>query len=140
MTEYLINAIVIATIAHRAQFDKAGKPYILHPLRVMLRLDNETDMIVGVLHDTIEDTDVTPVYLQLQGFPPEIIEALDHLTHRTGEDYDAFIERVKSNAIARRVKLADLADNADVSRLVEPLSEADLARTAKYEKAIAQLS
>lgn len=130
----LEQAIAIAVTAHRGQTDRAGHPYILHPLRVMLRLDDEPARIVAVLHDVIEDTGTTADDLRRAGFPPEILDALDHVTKRAGESYDDFAARAARNPIARRVKLADLEDNLDVRRL-EAVTEADTARLAKYVRA-----
>ncbi|MEW6265914.1 MAG: GTP pyrophosphokinase [Thermodesulfobacteriota bacterium] len=114
--------------------DKVGQPYILHPLRVMLRLDSLTEKMVGVLHDLIEDTGWTLEKLTGQGYPPEVIVALDRLTRRPKEEYEDFIERLKNDSLARRVKLADLEDNLDVSRLPE-ITSRDLARLDKYRRA-----
>ena len=116
---HLEDAIALAALAHRGQVDKAGLPYVLHPIRVMLALDSETERIVGVLHDLIEDTDCSLEDLRHKGFPPEVIGAVDCLTRRPGEDYDAYVARVRINPVARRVKLADLEDNLDASRLPE---------------------
>ena len=128
------RAIAIAAEAHEGQFDKAGFPYILHPLRVMLRLNSLEDRIVGILHDVIEDTPWTPEMLRAEGFSEAILEALDTVTKREGEDYEAFIRRAASNPIGRRVKLADLADNSELSRIAQP-TERDRARLEKYARA-----
>ena len=133
------EAISIAAYAHRGQTDKAGAPYILHPLRVMLSLNSEQEMVVGVLHDLVEDTDWTLERLRDRGFDDSVLAAIDSLTKRDSESYEEFIARVKSNPLARRVKLADLQDNADLARLPQP-SERDLARREKYLRAIASLT
>jgi (p)ppGpp synthase/HD superfamily hydrolase len=134
----LERAIVIAAEAHAGQVDKAGAPYILHVLRVMLRLSGQAERIAGVLHDTLEDTPWTVEQLRAQGFAEEILVAIQALTKAPGEDYEAFVRRAGQNTIARRVKLADLADNSDLGRLPNP-SAADLERIAKYQRAIALL-
>jgi (p)ppGpp synthase/HD superfamily hydrolase len=134
----LERAIQIAAAAHQGQKDKAGAPYIVHPLRVMLQLEDEQDRIVAVLHDVVEDTTVTIEELRTEGFGEEPLEALECLTKRPSEDYSAFIDRAGSNAISRRVKLADLADNSDLSRIANPSSE-DRARMEKYAAAIRRL-
>lgn len=131
----LERAIVIAAEAHAGTTDKAGQPYILHPLRVMLRLSTLDERVVAVLHDVLEDTKVTREELRVAGFGEPVIEALDSVTKREGEDYDAFVRRAARNPIGRRVKLADLADNSDRSRMPTPTSE-DEARFAKYERAM----
>jgi (p)ppGpp synthase/HD superfamily hydrolase len=134
----LERAIVIAAEAHSGQRDKAGACYILHPLRVMSRMTTDEERIVAVLHDVVEDTGWTIERLRAEGFDQRILDAVDAMTHRAGEAYDEFVDRAGRNAIARRVKLADLEDNADLSRIAEP-TEKDHQRVAKYRKAIAQL-
>ena len=109
----LEKAIAIAVNAHRGQQDKAGKPYILHPLRVMNMGKTEEEMICGVLHDVIEDTDLTLENLRQEGYTEEIVNAVDAISRRDGECYDDFIERIATNHLATRVKLNDLIDNMD---------------------------
>src|SRR5688572_11029433 len=109
----LEKAISIAVEAHRGQLDKSGAPYILHPLSVMARVDGETEKIVAVLHDVVEDTSWTPDALRREGFSDEVLQALDGVTKREGETYEDFVKRAGSNPVARRVKLADLEDNMD---------------------------
>ncbi|GAA0742164.1 GTP pyrophosphokinase [Clostridium oceanicum] len=130
----LEKAILIATRAHSGQIDKAGEAYILHPLRVMLSRKNETERICAVLHDVVEDTEITLDYLRNEGFSEKVICALDALTRRNNENYDEFIDRVISNKIASHVKLADLCDNMDLSRIKKP-NKNDLERVKKYSKA-----
>jgi len=134
----LEKAIKIALQKHEGQKDKAGKPYILHPLRVMLQLASEMEMTAGILHDTIEDTDLTLNDLKQQGFPQEIIDAVDLLTHHESEKYEDYIEKIKSNDLARKVKLADLKDNMDYTRIPE-LKQKDLDRLGKYHRAWKEL-
>lgn len=130
----LERAIAIAATAHEGQTDKAGAPYILHPLRVMTRMDDEAARIAAVLHDLVEDTGWTLERLQAEGFAREVVEAVDHLTRRDGETYMEFCARTATNALARRVKLADLADNLDLSRIAEP-SDRHRSLMKRYEKA-----
>jgi (p)ppGpp synthase/HD superfamily hydrolase len=127
--------VVIATEAHAGQVDKAGAPYILHPLRLMLQMDKTEDRIVAVLHDVVEDSDWTLQRLRAEGFSRVIIEAIDSVTWRKHEDYEDFIQRSIQNLIGSRVKLADLRDNCDLSRIAKP-SETDFKRVAKYRQAI----
>ena len=134
----LERAIVIAAEAHAGQRDKAGAPYILHPLRVMARMKSDEERIVAVLHDVVEDTDWTLERLGAEGFDERILEAIDSLTHRPQESYEEFVERAGRNTIGRRVKVADLEDNSDLSRIAQP-TDRDYARLEKYRKAIAQL-
>ena len=135
----LDDAILLAAQAHRGQKDKVGAPYILHPLRVMLRLKTEEEMMVAVLHDVVEDSAYTLADLERAGFPPHVMEAVDCLTRREGETYEAFIERLKPNPLARRVKLADLEDNLDIRRLPQ-LGEKDFERLQRYRRAWASLT
>ena len=134
----LETAIKLAVDAHQGQTDKAGKPYILHPLRLMMQCETEALQIVAVLHDVIEDSDITPANLRNLGFSDEVVGALSCLTKQKGEDYFAFISRAMSNPLARRVKELDLIDNMNSSRLTE-LSDTDVARLRKYIAALAQL-
>jgi (p)ppGpp synthase/HD superfamily hydrolase len=136
----LHRAIEIAVAAHVGQTDKAGAPYILHPLRVMLSLEGDADRIVGVLHDVIEDCPGwTPERLREEGFSEPILAALAHVTKLSeNEDYTAFIARAGRNPIAARVKRADLLDNLDVRRL-PVVTEKDGRRLSKYLAALAQL-
>lgn len=136
MENLLDKAIIIAVKAHSGQLDKAGAPYILHPLRVMLDLKNENERIVGILHDVLEDTDITIEYLKNNGFKDEreILEALISVTKNESENYDEFIQRVKLNPIGIKVKLADLKDNMDIARISNP-TEKDHKRVEKYRGA-----
>lgn len=117
----LEHAILLATQAHAGQVDKAGQPYILHPLRVMLAVGTEqgdVPQIVAVLHDVLEDTTVTLAGLQVTGhFNEVVLTALDAITRRHKESYAAYIDRVRDNRVARLVKLRDLEDNLGPSRL-----------------------
>jgi (p)ppGpp synthase/HD superfamily hydrolase len=132
----LERAIVIAVNGHAGVLDKGGAPYILHPLRMMLSLSSQDERIVAVLHDVCEDCEGwTLDRLRDEGFPAHIIAALDSVTKRDGEDYEAFARRAAANPIGRRVKLADPADNCDLSRISMP-TEKDYERVEKYRRAI----
>jgi (p)ppGpp synthase/HD superfamily hydrolase len=128
------DAVAIAARAHRGQKDKAGAPYLLHPLRMMMRMNSEAAMMAAVLHDVVEDTDWTLERLREEGFSEEVLAAVDCLTHRDGESYQAFVERVRTNPIARQVKIADLEDNMNVRRISQ-LAAKDLERLEKYHRA-----
>src|SRR4051794_37502988 len=130
----LKDAIALATEAHRGQVDKSGQPYILHPIRVMLRCQTEPQRIAAVLHDVVEDTGRTFDDLRGLGYPEEVIKALDCLTKRDGEAYEAFVERAASDPIARVVKIADIEDNMDLRRLSD-VSEKDVERIGRYVRA-----
>lgn len=127
-------AILCAVKAHTGQTDKAGAPYILHPLRVMLALETEEERIAGVLHDIAEDAGWSALE-EFGELPPTIAQALDALTRRAGESYSAFIGRVAAVPLARRVKIADLRDNLDPSRLQSP-GPADVQRALRYRAAL----
>lgn len=131
----LERAIEIAVKAHKGQADKGGNPYILHPLKVMLSCHGDIQKICGVLHDVVEDTDVTFYDLRKEGFSEGIIEVLDCLTKRKDESYDDYINRILEKDTACLVKLEDLKDNIDLSRIQSPKQE-DLERSEKYLKAI----
>jgi (p)ppGpp synthase/HD superfamily hydrolase len=131
----LERAIAIAHEAHRGQSDKAGRPYIEHPLRVMAAGESIDEKIVGILHDVVEDSNLTIDDLIAEGFAPNIIEALRCITKQSeSEPYDHFIARIKGNPLATAVKLNDLTDNMDIRRLPY-LSDKDIKRLKKYLKA-----
>ena len=131
----LTTAIQMAAEAHHGQVDKAGEPYILHPLRVMLAQDGEVAMIVGVLHDIVEDTEYDLTDIAMAGFAPEVTYAIDSVTRREGEDYFAYVHRAAANPIGRLVKAADLNDNMDPNR--RPANDNNYeTRMAKYEEAL----
>lgn len=134
----LEDAIALAVEAHKGQRDKAGQTYVLHPLRVMMRLEGELERMAAVLHDVVEDSPYTLERLRALGYPEEVLGALDCLTKREGETYEAFVERVRPNTLARRVKLADLEDNMDVRRLPAVTSK-DAERLARYRAAWSRL-
>jgi len=135
----LNKAIIIPSEAHNGQLDKSGKPYILHPLRVMLNVEGGIkEQCAAVLHDVLEDTYITLEYITEQGFDDDIITALKLLTRDHNEDYMDYILKLKHNTIARTVKLADLKDNMDMSRIPNP-TERDFIRLEKYKKAKALL-
>lgn len=131
--ELLDKMLVLATNAHAGTYDKGGKPYILHPLKVMhyLRSDDEELMCIALGHDVIEDTSVTYQDLRDQGFTARIIEGIRSLTKLPGETYDEYKQRVFANPDARVVKKADLRHNTDIRRL-KGVTEKDVARMVKY--------
>ena len=143
LTPTLEDAIVLAAQAHRGQIypSPEGEPFILHPLRVMSKVTSSAERVVAVLHDVIEDTHYTLDNLRHLGYSERVIDALDRLTHRDGETYEAYIERIKDDQLARQVKLADLEDNlANNRRLAESTSSIEIQeRIMRYERAIALL-
>jgi (p)ppGpp synthase/HD superfamily hydrolase len=114
----LERAIALAVEAHVGHWDGEGQPYILHPLRVMAQVETNGERIVAILHDTVENEGDRVSYARLrqEGFPEEIVQTIDCLTRRDGEPYADMIERIAPNPLARRIKLADLADNVEVLR------------------------
>ena len=132
-------ALKIATEAHKGQVDKAGVPYINHPLTVASLVDTEEEKIVALLHDTIEDTNITEQDLLNYGFSNKIVEAVKLLTHNKNVPYMDYVAKIKDNELARKVKIADLTHNSDLSRLKE-ITEKDKKRYEKYQKALLYLS
>ena len=137
-TANIKKAIKIAFAAHQGQLDKAGLPYILHPIHLAEQMETEETCIVALLHDTVEDTYVTFEDLEKE-FSEEVIEALKLLTHEKSIPYMDYVEKIKSNPIAKAVKLADLNHNSDITRL-DCISKEDEKRREKYQKAIKLLS
>lgn len=129
----LERAIEIAAAAHAGQVDKADQPYILHPLRVMLRVGSPHERMAAVLHDVVEDTGVTLAQLEREGFPEAVLKAVEALTKRPGETRMEAALRAKADPVARAVKLADNAENMDLGRIANP-TEKDHARIREYEE------
>ena len=138
MWQPLIEAAIAQSLfRHRGQKDKGGKPYIFHCLRVMLAMETEEQMIVALLHDVLEDTDCKPDEL-IALFDVEVASAVVALTRLRSQDYEAYIGRVAQHPLARAVKIADLRDNLDRSRISNP-TERDQERWRKYERALTYL-
>lgn len=131
-------AISVALQAHKEQLDKGGQPYILHPLAVMNRVESMEEKIVAVLHDVIEDSEVTLEELRGLGFSEEILTAIHLLTRSTEDSYEEFIEKTIMNRTARNVKIADIKENMNISRIKNPTQE-DYNRLEKYRKALERL-
>lgn len=134
----LEKAIQIAIEAHQGQTDKAGAPYILHLIRVMNAGQTDNEKICGILHDLVEDTKWTFEDLKKEGFSKEVISALICVTKQPNEPYTHFIERIKTNPLAINVKLNDLKDNMDITRLIF-ITEEDTRRLNKYLRAYQHL-
>lgn len=133
-TKLTRKAMNIAYNAHRNQFDKAGVPYIYHPIHLAEQMDSETECIVALLHDVVEDTEVTLEQLEKE-FPKEVIESIELLTHGENVNYMEYIKELSQNPIAKKVKIADLLHNSDETRL-EKITIKDVARKEKYKKAL----
>ena len=135
-TEMTVKAMRLAYEAHLGQVDKTKVPYIFHPIHLAEQMEDEVTCTVALLHDVVEDTAVTFADLEKE-FPAEVIEALRLLTHEAGVDYFDYVRKIKTNPIAKRVKLADLTHNSDESRNVEKLIPAEKVQhfREKYAKA-----
>ena len=135
-TMHLVEkAIALAVEAHAGEVDKQGKPYILHPLHLMMQMETAEEMITAVLHDVVEDTALTLEDLRQQGFPEAVLEALALLTHDTAStSYEEYVAAIKPNPLACKVKLADLAHNMNVRRLPE-MGMKDYGRLEQYRRA-----
>jgi len=138
--ELLGNVLVLATNAHAGQFDRGGKPYILHPLKVMhyLKSDDEELMCMALLHDVIEDTKTTWHDLEDAGCTPRVLAGVKALTKMPGQTYDEYKENVFANEDAMRVKMADLRHNTDIRRL-KGVTQKDLDRLEKYNRFFMEL-
>ena len=135
----LERAIALAARAHEGQLDKAGAPYILHPLRIMLQLRKSDEQMAAVLHDVVEDCGWTLDQLRKEGFSETVVAAVDSVTNRAGEKYEDFVLRASKDPIGRLIKLADLQDNCDLSRIANP-TDKDFERIEKYKRAIAAIT
>lgn len=133
-TKLTRKAMNIAYNAHIHQFDKAGVPYIFHPIHLAEQMNTETECIVALLHDVVEDTDITFEQLERE-FSREVIEILKLLTHDNKIDYMDYIKEIKDNEIAKKIKIADIIHNVDETRL-DKITIKDIARRNKYNRAL----
>ena len=138
-TELTKKAMNIAYNAHHGQYDKGGYPYVSHPMHLAEQMDDEIGCIVALLHDVVEDTDVTFEELEKE-FPVEVIDVLKLLTHDKVTDYMEYVKKIKTNEIATKVKLADLRHNYDRSRIDRDLTEKDINKGNIYKEAYEYLS
>ncbi|SNU07810.1 HD domain-containing protein [Lachnospiraceae bacterium] len=144
-THFTKLAMKVAYKAHEGQTDRNGLPYIYHPLHLAEQMETEDTCVVALLHDVVEDTDMTIEDLRVLGFTEKQLEAVEYMTHISPEgelteeekleDYYSYVRRIKENEIATKVKLADLAHNSDLTRL-DKVTDADLKRLEKYQKAV----
>ncbi len=128
------KSLQIALEAYAGKKDKAGKTYILHPLRIMGNMQTEEEMSVALLHDVIEDSEFTAKDLLDRGIPSNVVDAVSLLTKVKGQNYEQFIQAILSNSLAVKIKKADIEDNINILRLNE-VTSSDLERIAKYHKA-----
>ena len=133
-TDLTRKAMILAYEAHQGQKDRAGVPYIYHPMHLAEQMDSEIECVVALLHDVVEDTSVTFEDLENE-FPKEAIDILKLLTHDKSIDYMSYVEHIKNNSIAKKVKIADIMHNSDEKRLLF-VTEKDLKRNEKYSKAL----
>ncbi len=134
-TEQTKKAIKLCFAAHEGQKDKSGLPYVLHPIHLAEQMDDEASTIAALLHDVVEDTDYTFEDLEQMDFPKDAMDAIRLLTHDDDVDYMDYVREIKTNPIATKVKLADLAHNSDASRLPDEPTEKDVERFEKYRRA-----
>lgn len=134
-TELTKKALKLCFEAHKQQVDKAGMPYVFHPFHLAEQMDDEISTVCALLHDVIEDTDFTLELMSEIGFPKEVTDVLELLTHDEAVPYMDYVKRIKENPIARKVKIADLLHNSDISRLDSPDEDA-IKRTEKYREAL----
>ncbi len=134
------RAVRRALEAHAGQKEENGRPYLLHPLRLMLRMDSEVEMAAAVLHDVVEDTATTLDDLRAEGFPEKVLAAVALLTHdKKNESYRRYVQRIASDPLARKIKLADLEDNLNPLRLAR-LGARETQRLKRYFEAHRLLS
>ena len=131
----LERAIEIAVEAHKGQKDKAGNPYILHPLRLMFQMKTDNERMAAVLHDVVEDSEWTLDDLRKENFDNEVIDAVNLLTRDDNDSYEEFVQKAASNPISKAVKIADITDNLDLSR-ISKMTEKDVDRVKKYQRVL----
>jgi len=137
-TEMTKRALSLCFEAHKNQKDKSGLPYVFHPFHLAEQMEDEETTVVALLHDVIEDTEYTIEDLQKAGFSQSVISAIALMTHDPQVPYMEYVRAIKSNPIARAVKLADLRHNSDMTRL-DIITQRDEERAQKYLDAIVVL-
>lgn len=138
-TEMTKKALRLSFNAHKEQVDKSGIPYVYHPFHLAEQMDSEVTATVALLHDVVEDTDYTIDDIIAMGFPKSVTDALTLMTHDMSVPYMDYVAKIKSNPIAKAVKLADLRHNSDISRL-DTVDENVKDRLRKYSAAIELLT
>ena len=133
------KALIISFNAHKNQVDKSGVPYVYHPFHLAEQMDDEYSTCVALLHDVVEDSNISIDDLKSEGFPIEVINAIEMMTHDDNVSYLDYVKTIKTNPIASKVKLADLKHNSDLSRL-DVVDNKVLERVEKYKKAISILT
>ncbi len=133
------KALKLCFEAHKEQTDKTGLPYVFHPFHLAEQMDDELSTVCALLHDVVEDTEYSLDDLAKMGFPQEVLDVLALLTHSSDTPYMDYVKNLSHNTTAKKVKLADLAHNSDVTRL-DTVDERAIKRNEKYKKAIELLS
>ncbi len=131
----LTRAIILAAAAHAHDRGPGGDPKLLHVLRVMMQVDDKTERVAAALHDVVEEGAATLSDLQRAGFSARAIRLVDLMTRRDGEDYADYIRRLCPDAAARRIKLADLADNTGVRRALKRRNAKDREKLVRFARA-----
>lgn len=132
------KALRLCFDSHRDQVDKTGLPYVFHPFHLAVEMNDEYSTVVALLHDVVEDTELTLEDIAAMGYPKEVVDALALLTHAEGVPYMDYVLKIAKNPLARRVKIADLKHNSDMSRL-DTVDDYALKRAEKYKKALEYL-
>ena len=134
-TEMTKKALKLCFEAHKEQIDKSGMPYVFHPFHLAEQMQDEESTIVALLHDVVEDTDYTLDDLRKVGFDDSVLVAINLMTYEDGVPYMDYVEQIKTNPIAKIVKLADLRHNSDMTRL-DVVTPRNQERAEKYLAAI----
>ncbi len=129
------KALKLCFEAHKEQTDKSGMPYVFHPFHLAEQMDDELSTVCALLHDVVEDTEITPQMLSQMGFPKDVLHVLELLTHDDDTPYMDYVRKISKNPVAKKVKIADLRHNSDLTRLDAP-DDAALLRKQKYQEAI----
>ena len=129
------KALRLCFDCHKEQIDKTGLPYVFHPFHLAEQMDDEISTVCALLHDVVEDTELTVKDLGDMGFPDKVLEVLTLLTHEDQVPYMDYVKKIKTNPIATKVKIADLTHNSDLTRL-DFIDEYAVRRNQKYAQAL----
>ena len=138
-TDLTKKALKLCFEKHKEQVDKTGMPYVFHPFHLAEQMDDETSTVCALLHDVVEDSDITFENLLDMGFPKEVINVLKLLTHEDSVPYMDYVSKISTNSVAKKVKIADLTHNSDITRL-DIIDENAKTRCEKYKRALELLS
>ena len=129
------KALKLCFEAHKEQTDKTGMPYVFHPFHLAEQMSDEISVVCALLHDVVEDSEITLCDIADMGFPDEVVEVLSLLTHEDSVPYMDYVRNISKNAVARNIKIADLTHNSDLTRL-DTVDEYAILRNAKYKEAL----